>query len=319
MTEPLRAGFAGTSEFACVALEALLARGFEVPLVLCQPDRPSGRGMKLQAPPVKQLATQRGLPLLQPRSLRLDGRYPQDAHAAQQALEAARLDALVVAAYGLLLPPWLLSMPPLGCLNIHASLLPRWRGAAPIHRAIEAGDGETGITIMRLDEGLDTGAMLLAGREPIRPDDTTGRLHDRLAALGARLIVLALDDAAAGRAVLRPQPAEGATYAAKIDKTEARIDWQAAAATIERRVRAFDPAPGAVFELEGASVKLWRAEVVPAAGRAGTVLSVDTDRFVVACGDGALALTEIQPAGARRMAVRDFLAGRPLAVGTRLG
>lgn len=319
MTAPLRVAFAGTSEFAVAALESILAKGYEVPLVLCQPDRPSGRGMKLQAAPVKSHAQERGLKVLQPRSLRLDGKYPDDAQAARQALQAAQPDVMVVVAYGLLLPAWLLGLPRLGCLNIHGSLLPRWRGAAPVHRAIEAGDTETGVTIMRLDEGLDTGPMRLAGREPIRPDDTTATLHDRLAALGAKMIVLALDDAAHDRAVERPQPEAGASYAAKVEKSEARIDWAAPAAQIERRARAFDPFPGLVFELDGQPVKLWRAEVTGGAGAPGTVLAANPDRLEVACGDGAIVITELQPAGARRMSARDFLASRTLAPGHRLG
>ena len=190
--------FAGTPVFARVALERLLAAGFDIPLVLTQPDRPAGRGMKLQASPVKALALEHGIAVAQPRSLRLDGKFPDEAAAAREAIEAAQADAMVVAAYGLILPRWTLETPRLGCLNIHASLLPRWRGAAPIHRAIEAGDAQSGITIMQMDEGLDTGDMLLVEREPIRHEDSTGTLHDRLAALGGRLIVEALELAACG-------------------------------------------------------------------------------------------------------------------------
>ncbi|MDR1968709.1 MAG: methionyl-tRNA formyltransferase, partial [Burkholderiaceae bacterium] len=231
----MRIAFAGTPEFARVALEALHAAGFAVPLVLTQPDRPAGRGMKLHASPVKQFAQAHGIAVAQPRSLRLDGKYPEDAAAAQAALQAARPDVLVVAAYGLILPPWTLILPRHGCLNIHASLLPRWRGAAPIQRAIEAGDAETGVTIMQMDAGLDTGDMLLAEVLPIGPCDSAAALHDRLAALGGRLIVAALHQAACGSLRATPQPAVGVSYAHKIDKQEAAVDWTQPAAVIERR------------------------------------------------------------------------------------
>src|SRR4051812_21446543 len=241
----MRVVFAGTPEFARVALERLHAAGFTIALVLTQPDRPAGRGMKLQPSPVKQFALESGIPVAQPRSLRLDGKYPEDARDAKDAIDAARADVMVVAAYGLLLPQWVLDAPRLGCINIHASLLPRWRGAAPIHRAIEAGDAQTGVTIMQMDAGLDTGAMLLMERIAIAPDATTGLLHDILAALGARMIVEALELAACGGLRPVPQPAEGVTYAHKIEKAEAAIAWTQPAAAIERRIRAFDPFPGA--------------------------------------------------------------------------
>ena len=327
MTEaasPLRVGFAGTPEFARVALDALLAAGHEIVLVLTQPDRPAGRGMKLQLSPVKQAALGHGVPVHQPQGLRLDGRYAEDAAAARAVLEAARLDVLVVAAYGLILPTWVLQLPRLGCLNIHASLLPRWRGAAPIHRAIEAGDAMTGITIMQMDEGLDTGAMLLRAQEPIRPDDTTARLHDRLAALGGRLIVEALPAAAAGTLVAQPQPAEGITYAHKIAKDEAPLDWSLPAAVLARRVRAFDPFPGATALLDGEVLKVWAAEAAHGADGAspaapGTVLSADAQGLCVACGDGVLTVLTVQRPGGRRVSVRDFLAARPIAPGARFG
>lgn len=308
-TTPLRVAFAGTPEFAAVALDAILAAGHTVPLVLTQPDRPAGRGMKLQASPVKQLAQQHGLPVAQPHSLRLDGKYPDEAAAARDALQAAQPDVMVVAAYGLILPQWTLDLPRLGCLNIHGSLLPRWRGAAPIHRAIEAGDAETGITIMQMDAGLDTGDMLLIGAEPIREGDTTAVLHDRLAALGGRLIVAAL--AQAGALVRTPQPTEGVNYAHKIEKAEATIDWSQPAAVIERRVRAFDPFPGCTFTLHTDKgpevVKLWRASVVPASGSPGEVLHAQGDTLVVACGEQALALHTLQRPGGKRVAAREFL------------
>ena len=312
-----RAAFAGTPEFARVALDAMLAAGFEVPLVLTQPDRPAGRGMKLQASPVKQCAQAHGLPLAQPRSLRLDGKFPEDAEAARAALEAARPDVLVVAAYGLILPQWVLDAPPRGCVNIHGSLLPRWRGAAPIHRAIEAGDAETGITIMQMDAGLDTGPMLLKAALAIDAGDTTATLHDRLAALGARLVVDALDRLDELRP--QPQPATGATYASKIEKAEGAVDWTLPAAVIERRVRAFDPFPGCSFALGGETLKLWRAAPAAGSGEPGTVLARDDGRIVVACGDGALELLELQRPGGRRQPAREFVKSFPVAPGARAG
>jgi len=307
----LRVVFAGTPEFARTALESLLGAGLAVPLVLTQPDRPAGRGMKLQPSPVKRCALEHGLPVAQPRSLRLDGKYPQEAAAARATLEAAGADLMVVAAYGLILPPWVLDLPRLGCFNIHASLLPRWRGAAPIQRAIEAGDTETGVTIMQMDAGLDTGDMLLAERTAIAPDDTTASLHDKLAVLGARLVVEAIELAACGGLRPVPQPQAGVTYAHKIDKGEAAIDWSQPAAAIERRLRAFDPFPGATAAIAGETVKVWRCVPAPPGGPAapGTVLRVGADGVLVACGDGALRLTELQRAGGKRLPVADFLHG----------
>ena len=311
---PLRVAFAGTPEFAAVALEAILAADHTVPLVLTQPDRPAGRGMKLQASAVKQVALQHGLPVAQPHSLRLDGKYPDEAAAARDALLAAQPDVMVVAAYGLILPQWTLDLPRLGCLNIHGSLLPRWRGAAPIHRAIEAGDAETGITIMQMDAGLDTGDMLLIGAEPIRAEDTTAVLHDRLATLGGRLVVEALGQVES--LAHTPQPAEGVNYAHKIEKAEAAIDWSQPAAVIERRVRAFDPFPGCTFTLptdKGPEVvKLWRASVVPASGAPGEVLHAQGETLVVACGEQALALHTLQRPGGKRLGAREFLQSCPL-------
>ncbi len=311
----MRVVFAGTPEFAAVALARLHAAGFEIPLVLTQPDRPAGRGMKLQASPVKVLAQTHGIHVAQPRGLRLDGKYAEDAGAARETLLAVQPDVMVVAAYGLILPAWVLELPRLGCLNIHASLLPRWRGAAPIHRAIEAGDAETGITIMQMDAGLDTGDMLLAEREPIGAADTTATLHDRLAALGGRLIVEALELAACGGLQPRRQPAEGVTYAHKIEKAEAAIDWRAPAAEIERRLRAFDPFPGATGVLAGETIKAWRAAPCAGSGRPGEVLAVGEAGVEVACGEGALRLTELQRAGGKRLAAAAFLAGHPIAPG----
>jgi methionyl-tRNA formyltransferase len=317
----LRVGFAGTPEFAAVALQALLEAGFGVPLVLTQPDRPAGRGLKLLPSPVKALAQQHGITVAQPRSLRLDGKYPDEARAGQAALQAADLDVLVVAAYGLILPAWVLSAPRLGCLNIHASLLPRWRGAAPIHRAIEAGDAATGITIMQMDEGLDTGGMISRRELVIGPADSTASLHDRLAALGGEMIVADLHRAAAGEPLAAtPQPAEGVCYAHKIEKAEGQIDWSLPAAVIERRIRAFDPFPGASFNCQGEVVKCWQAalaEGVPGIPP-GTVLQTDTDGLHVACGEGALNLLQLQRAGGKRAPVVAFLQARPGLAGQRL-
>jgi methionyl-tRNA formyltransferase len=316
----MRVVFAGTPEFARAALERLHAAGFTLPLVLTQPDRPAGRGLKLQPSPVKQFALAHSIEVAQPRSLRLDGKFPDDAATAREALLQARPDVMVVAAYGLILPQWVLDLPRLGCLNIHASLLPRWRGAAPIHRAIEAGDAETGVTIMQMDAGLDTGAMLLAERVAIAPQDTTATLHDRLAALGARLVVEALELAACGG--LRPvaQPVEGVTYAHKIEKAEAAIDWRQPAEVIERRIRAFDPFPGATAQVNGETVKVWRARALPGRGSVapGTIVSLDAEGIGVACGDqGRLEIGELQRAGGKRLAAADFLRGFPLAPGQR--
>ena len=315
----MRVIFAGTPEFARVALAQLHAAGFTIPLVLTQPDRPAGRGMKLQPSAVKQFALEQSLPVAQPRSLRLDGKFPADAQEAHDAIAAAQTDVMVVAAYGLILPLWTLTAPRLGCLNIHASLLPRWRGAAPIHRAIEAGDLETGVTIMQMDEGLDTGGMLLTERLPIRhagPDaDTTATLHDRLATLGGRMVVEALELAACGGLQATPQPAEGITYAHKIEKAESLIDWRLSATALDQRVRAFDPFPGASSLLQGEAIKVWAcrpaAEVGTVAVPPGTILQADADGLAVQCGSGVLWPTLLQRAGGKRLPVADFLRGFP--------
>jgi methionyl-tRNA formyltransferase len=315
--------FAGTPEFAAVALAQLLAAGHDVALVLTQPDRPAGRGMKLQISPVKQLAVAHGIAVVQPRSLRLDGKYPDDAQAAHAALQTANADAMVVAAYGLILPRWVLDLPRLGCFNIHASLLPRWRGAAPIHRAIEAGDNTTGVTIMQMDAGLDTGDMLLAESLAISPGDTTASLHDRLAAVGGALMVQALVQA--GQNQLQPvhQPLEGITYASKIEKSEAMIDWAQSADVITRRVRAFNPFPGASTLLDGEVLKIWRAEVAdgaPVGSQSyGQIVAVAQEGIAVAAMNSIVIIKEVQRPGGKRLAVADFLRGNPLQPGLVLG
>lgn len=315
--------FAGTPDFARTALARLHAAGFEIPLVLTQPDRPAGRGMKLQASPVKQFAVSHGIPVAQPRSLRLEGQYPQDAQAALDALAAAGADVMVVAAYGLILPQWVLDAFRLGCLNIHASLLPRWRGAAPIHRAIEAGDAETGVTIMQMDAGLDTGDMLLVERLAIASDDTTGTLHDKLAVLGGRLIVEALELAACGGFHPARQPADGVTYAHKIEKAQSLVDWSLPVAVIERRIRAFDPFPGAGTALGDAAIKLWKSQIDsikrPTDAENGQIVSTTPEGVCVACGDGVLRVTELQRAGGKRLPAGEFLRGFDLRPGQVLG
>ncbi|MGE5161763.1 MAG: methionyl-tRNA formyltransferase [Betaproteobacteria bacterium] len=321
----MRIVFAGTPPFAAAALAALIeaapGRGWTIPLVLSQPDRPSGRGMKLAASAVKQLALEHGIPVDTPASLRKG----DDAAAAKQRLREARADVLVVAAYGLILPQDVLDIPaglrpdwspPLTAVNIHASLLPRWRGAAPIARAIEAGDESTGITIMQMDAGLDTGPMLIAEAVPIPPDATAGALTETLAGLGARLIVEALSRA--GELVATPQP-DGATYAPKIGKSEAWLDWTQPNRVLARRVRAFDPFPGASTVLQGTPIKVWRGVAVPADGAAapGTVTDAQAGGVTIACGEGALRLTELQRPGGKRLGAREFLAGFPLRAGER--
>jgi methionyl-tRNA formyltransferase len=316
--QEIRVVFAGTPDFAATALGALIAANYAVPLVLTQPDKAAGRGMKCAPGPVKQLAQHHGLAVVQPRSLRSDGKYPSDAKAAHEALRAANADVMVVAAYGLILPQSVLDIARRGCVNIHASLLPRWRGAAPIHRAIEAGDQETGITLMQMDAGLDTGAMLSLERVPILPAHTTGMLHDVLASLGARLLVRDLPGIVAGRIKPVAQPAQGVTYAEKIHKEEARIDWQAHASLIARRIRAFDPFPGAVASLRGQDLKLWAAQAMPqqVTQAPGTVTAVQADSFIVACGSGSLAVHTVQRPGGKRLPVSQWLLAQPLAVGT---
>ena len=315
----MRLIFAGTPEFARVALAQLHAAGHDIVLVLTQPDRPAGRGLKLQPSAVKQFALDHSLNLAQPRSLRLDGKFPEDAQDAREAIAAAQADAMVVAAYGLILPQWVLDAPRLNCFNIHASLLPRWRGAAPIHRAIEAGDTQTGITIMQMDAGLDTGDMLLVEPLPISDHATTASLHDALASLGGELMVQALELAQHGRLQPRPQTDAGVCYAHKIEKHEAAIDWSLDALAISRRVRAFNPFPGASAVLAGETLKVWGAEPRPALvgsiAPPGQILAVTAHGIDVQAGASVLTLTELQRPGGKRLRVADFLRGFELRPG----
>ena len=301
--------FAGTPDFAATALRAIAEAGFDIPLVLTQPDRPKGRGMKLQASPVKETALELGFQVAQPESLKSES--------AQEMLRAAEADIMVVAAYGLLLPQAVLDIPRHGCLNIHASLLPRWRGAAPIQRAIEAGDSETGICIMQMDAGLDTGAVISRHPCPILPNDNAQALHDKLVEIGARAIVADLQHYSQRNS--QPQPEHGITYAHKLSKADAQIDWSQPAEAIERRIRAFNPVPGAWCDYHGKPLKIWAAQAYPANGAAGSVLQADKNGIQVACGSGSLLIQTIQPAGSARMEAAAFLAGHPVAVGNRFG
>ena len=303
--------FAGTPDFAAQALRAIAAAGFEIPLVFTQPDRPKGRGMQLQASPVKQAALELGLTIAQPASLRHEE--------AQALLRAQNADVMVVAAYGLILPQAVLDTPAHGCLNIHASLLPRWRGAAPIQRAIEAGDAETGVCIMQMDAGLDTGAVVSTHRYPIKNTDTANEVHNALMQLGAQAIVADLQQLQqTGRLNATPQPQTGITYAQKLTKEEAKIDWHQPAPVIEHKIRAFNPVPGAWVEYQDRPLKIWQAEAVEQSGRAGEVLAISSDGLIVACGEGALNITELQPAGSKRMPIAAFAAGRHIEKGTLL-
>ena len=323
----MRLIFAGTPAFACTALQRLAGEGFDLALVLTQPDRPAGRGMQLHASPVKLFAQGKGIPVAQPRSLRLQGKFPQDAQDARRQIVDAQAQCMVVAAYGLVLPQWLLDLMQhpaqgtgFGCLNIHASLLPRWRGAAPIHRAIMAGDAETGVCIMQMAAGLDTGPMLLRESIAIAVDDTTATLHDKLANLGGKLIVNALDRLQNATLLATPQPDASITYAEKISKAEALIDWNGSAEEIERRVRAFNPFPIAQTVWRSEPLRVWKAELSGDENQTpGTIIAVEKDRIIVACHSGALALTELQRAGGKRLAAREFLHGITIQVGDRFG
>ena len=301
----MRLAFMGSPDFAVPALLALVEAGHAIAAVYCQPPRPAGRGQAVQRCPVHRAADELGLAVRTPARLRSDP-------AAQAAFAALELDAAVVAAYGLILPPAMLEAPPRGCLNIHASLLPRWRGAAPIQAAILAGDSESGVTIMQMDSGLDTGPMLLREAVPIGPLTTCGALHDALAPLGARLILRAL----AEDFVPVPQPAEGATYAPKLGREAGRIDWTHEAAAIERRVRAFDPWPGTFTTLQGTMLKVLASEIAAGGGPPGTVLDA---HLTVACGAGALRLMRVQLGGRAAMPAEAFLRGHRVPTGSVLG
>ncbi len=297
--------FAGTPDFAAEALSALILAGHEIVLVLTQPDRPSGRGMKLTPSAVKTVALAQNIPVYQPEKLRT----PEQ----QAPLMGIDADVMVVAAYGLILPQLILDLPRLGCLNIHASLLPRWRGAAPIQRAILAGDSATGITIMQMDAGLDTGDMLSIHTTPITAEDNAQTLHDKLAVQGAQAIVQALANLnALARQV---QPIDGVTYAAKLSKEEALIDWSQTAEQLDLKIRAFNPFPSAQSALDGHMIKIWRASPVDHGGAVGTIIAIDKEAITVACGSGALRITELQKSGGKRLSTSAFLAGSPLDVG----
>ncbi len=309
----MRVGFAGTPDFAALALDALLAAGFDVPLVLTRPDRPKGRGLLALPSPVKRLASERGLAVAQPATLRNVE--------VQAELFAVPLDVLIVAAYGLILPQVVLDWPRHGCLNIHASLLPRWRGAAPIQRAIQSGDTATGITIMQMDAGLDTGPMVERTEVAIAPRETAGTLHYKLAGAGARAIVAVVARLVRDRALARtPQPEQGATYAAKVERADAVIDWAQPAEVVDRQVRAFDPSPGATTYFAEQGLKIWRGEPIILANDAppGTVLAVEAAGIDVACGRGVLRISEVQPANGKRMAARAFAVGHGIAPGACL-
>jgi methionyl-tRNA formyltransferase len=304
---PLRLIFMGTPEFAVPTLMALAAAGHDIAAVYTRAPKPAGRGMELQPSPVAREARRLGLPVTTPNTLRdLD---------AQAAFAAHNADAAVVIAYGLILPKQILEVPRRGCFNVHASLLPRWRGAAPINRAIMAGDAETGVTIMKMDEGLDTGAMAMAERTVIAPDMTAGGLHDVLARLGADLMTRTLLELERGTLALTPQPQEGVTYAAKIDKNETRIDWAKPWRDVHNHIRGLSPFPGAWCEIEGARVKALRSTKGEGSGAPGTALD---DRLTIACAEGAVRLTQVQRAGKQPMATDEFLRGTPVEPGTRL-
>jgi len=306
----MRLAFAGTPAFAATALQALIAAGHDIAVVLTQPDRPAGRGMQLKPSAVKAVALAHGLALAQPQTLKDP--------AAQERLRTAAVDVMVVAAYGLILPPAVLAIPRLGCLNIHASLLPRWRGAAPIQRALLAGDVDTGITIMQMDAGLDTGAMLLKKHLPIAARDTAQTLHDKLAPLGAEAIVEALELLQQDRLAPEVQNGALATYAAKLSKDEAQVNWNMSATEIARAVRAYNPYPAAFTWLRGEPLKLWAADAIAGTGAPGMVLAAEKSGIVVACGTGALQITELQRAGGKRLAAAQFLAGTEINPGACL-
>jgi len=307
----LRVIYAGTPAFAVPALQALIDAGHQIVMVLTQPDRPAGRGMKLTASPVKQLAQQYQLPVFQPESLKPDE--------VQQHIRAVQADVMLVAAYGLIIPSAVLQMPRLGCFNIHASLLPRWRGAAPIHRALLAGDTQTGVTIMKVVPALDAGDMVIKGQIPIGARDTTQTLHDALAQIGADLLIQVMHTLAEqGHVAAEQQDEKLVTYAEKLQKAEAQIDWQQSADLISRQVRAFNPFPVAQTMLEGEVCRIWMATHGAGQGKSGQVLAVG-ESIDVACGDGVLHIESLQMPGGKRLSAREFLAGHPLKIGAQFG
>jgi len=308
MPPPLRLAFMGTPDFAVPTLEALQAAGQAILAVYSQPPRPAGRGQQPRPSPVAAAAAALGLAVHTPTTLKDPAEVER--------LRALHLDAIVVVAYGLMLPKAVLDLPRLGCFNVHGSLLPRWRGAAPIQRAILAGDSETGVTIMKMDAGLDTGPMILKAATPIAESDTAGTLHDRLAEIGAAVMARALAGIAAGEITPTPQPAESVTYAAKIDKREARIDWARPAIDVKRQIHAFSPNPGAWFDLNSARVKVLAAQVADAGGAPGAVIALP---LTVACGEGAVTLTRLQREGKGAMDAATFVRGLPIPLGTVLG
>ena len=308
----MRLIFAGTPDFAATAFAALIEAQHDIALVLTQPDRPAGRGLRESPSAVKRLAQQHGIEVFQPPSLK--------SLEAQAKIAAAKADAMIVAAYGLILPQAVLDLPCLGCINIHGSLLPRWRGAAPIQRAIMAGDAQTGITIMQMEAGLDAGPMLLVGKTPIAADDTTATLHDKLAALGAKLVVEALAKREKNELPATPQPSAGVTYAEKILKQEAVIDWNLTSQEIERRIRALQPFPVTQTLWRGEALKIWRAKsVTEEGGAAGALRVVDGRCLIVGCGVGTLEILELQRPGGKRLSTKEFLAGNKFAAGERFG
>ncbi|MEI5640098.1 MULTISPECIES: methionyl-tRNA formyltransferase [unclassified Pseudoalteromonas] len=313
MSNPLRIVFAGTPDFAARHLDALIQSQHQVVAVYCPPDRPAGRGKKLKACEVKQLAQAHDLPVLQPQSLKTTE--------AQAELAALNADVMVVVAYGVLLPKAILETPKLGCLNVHGSILPRWRGAAPIQRALWAGDTETGVTIMQMDEGLDTGDMLHIARCPITNQDTSADLYNKLAELGPTALLDTLTALANGDAQAQKQDDNLANYAKKLSKEEANINWQQSAAQIERNIRAFNPWPVCFTSMAGHSVKIWQAEVVNESGQPGEVLRADKHGIVIACAEQALAIQSLQPQGKKPMTAQDFLNGRAdwVAMGSVVG
>jgi methionyl-tRNA formyltransferase len=304
--------FAGTSDFAAQALDAIYKANINIALVLTQPDRPAGRGLQLHASPVKEKAQKYSIPVIQPPSLKLDGRYPNEAKETHDILQATPHHIMVVVAYGLILPQSVLQIPPLGCVNIHASLLPRWRGAAPIHRAIQAGDTNTGVTIMQMDAGLDTGPVLLQQSLPILENDTTKSLHDKLAQLGGELIVSALHQLTKGALKETPQALKGISYAEKINKEEAALDFSCSAQDIYNKIRAFNPFPGATIEIDDHRIKVWNAQIVHLSqqGKIGEVLAASPEEgLIVQCKKGIIRLTELQKQGGKRLRDVEFVKG----------